>query len=78
MAKIKPFSAVTFNLENTPDISTLVCPPYDIISPDAQEMYYKLNHHNFIRLILSKDTPEEDRYKSAARVFKEWLDKGVL
>ena len=78
MAKIRPFSAVTYNPEKVSDLSGVVCPPYDVISPEDQEMYHKLNPHNFIRLILGKDSPEEDRYKLAARLLKDWLDKGIL
>ncbi|MCM8770278.1 MAG: DUF1015 domain-containing protein [Candidatus Omnitrophica bacterium] len=78
MAKIKPFYAVTFNPQNISDLSTVVCPPYDVITSEEQEIYYKLSPYNLIRLILGKDTAEEDRYKSAARYFKEWLQQGIL
>lgn len=78
MAVIKPFSAVTYSQEKIADLSSVVCPPYDVISSQAQEAYYKLHPYNMIRLILSKDTPEENKYKFSARCFKEWLKQGIL
>ncbi len=78
MANIKPFKAVFYNQERFSDTSALVCPPYDVISPQQQEYYYKINPYNFIHILLRKDIPGENKYIASGRVFKEWLREGVL
>jgi uncharacterized protein (DUF1015 family) len=82
MSALKPFSAVFYNKEKVENLSTVFCPPYDVISPEQQEAYYKQDAHNFIRLELTKETPKDsardNKYTRARKTFEEWLKKGVL
>lgn len=78
MAKIKPFRAVIYNQDRIRDLSQVSCPPYDIISPLRQQYYYSLNPYNFIRIILGKDIPQEDKYQRAGSYFREWLKDKIL
>jgi len=78
MTKIKPFRAVSYNQEKIKDLSSVVCPPYDIISPTRQEYYHRLHPYNFIHILLGKDIPAEDRYLRARSYFKEWLKNKIL
>jgi len=78
MAQIKPFRAVIYNQEKIKDVSRLVCPPYDIISSDAQEYYHERHPYNLIHMLLGKDIPGEDKYKLAGNYFKEWLKNKIL
>ncbi|MEI6632034.1 MAG: DUF1015 domain-containing protein, partial [bacterium] len=78
MAKIKPFKAVIYNQEKIKDISGVVCPPYDVISPQRQQYFYDLHPNNFIHLLLPKATPQEDKYRIAGGYFKDWLKNGIL
>ena len=78
MTTIKPFKAVVYNPEKTPDLSSLICPPYDIISPSRQEYYHKLNPYNFIQILLGKDIPGEDKYIRAADYFKRWQEEKIF
>lgn len=59
-----------------------MAPPYDVISPEAQERYHARHPHNVVRLILAKEggagTPEQNRYGRAARTFAAWRAEGVL
>ncbi|MBR2327894.1 MAG: DUF1015 domain-containing protein [Clostridia bacterium] len=75
MAKIKPFKALRFNTENAGDISTLVCPPYDIISPDERAALVKGNEYNMVNLELPVG---EDKYNKTGKLYREWLEKGIL
>ncbi len=59
-------------------MSSVVCPPYDVISPRRQEYFHDLDPNNFIRIILGKDVPGEDKYKRSAEYFNDWLKKKVL
>lgn len=74
MAKIIPFKALRFT-EKAGEISTLCCPPYDIISELEQKALYNKSPYNVIRLELNADN---DRYCSAAKTLKEWLSGGIL
>lgn len=82
MPAIKPFQAVFYNPEKIENLSDVICPPYDVISPEQQEGYYKQNPNNFIRLELTKDPKDssgkETRYTRAAKTYEEWLKKGIL
>lgn len=82
MAKIKPFRGVLYNPRLAGDISKAVSPPYDVISPEMQEEYYRLHNNNVVRLILGNVRPSDNkaynRYTRARRFFDDWLKKGIL
>lgn len=75
MAEIKGYKGLRFNCEKAGKIEELVCPPYDIISDQQREEYIKTNPHNIIRLELPKG---DDKYNKAAKILKDWLEKGIL
>lgn len=81
MAKIIPFKGLRYNLDIVGDISSVVTPPYDIISKEEQEAFYNLNPYNSIRLELPKDylgDYEGDKYTRARETLDTWLNQGVL
>jgi uncharacterized protein (DUF1015 family) len=82
MARIRPFRAILYDRRAVGDLSKVVAPPYDVISEDMQEEYYRLHGKNVIRLILGKtraeDTDSDNRYTRAKEFFEEWMAEGVL
>ena len=80
MAEIIPFRALRYNPQVVSDLKLVVTPPYDVISPEAQERYHARHPHNVVRLILAKDAGGEapDRYERAARTFAAWQAEGIL
>lgn len=78
MAKIRPFRAVIYNQEKIKDLSRVVCPPYDIISPHQQQSYHDISPYNLIHILLGKDIPGEDKYLRAANYFRGWLKDKIL
>lgn len=82
MAHIIPFKGLRYNLKQFSDIGLVTAPPYDVISPQAQEGFYRAHPYNCIRLILNKILPEDNetnnRYTRAAACFKDWLAQGIL
>jgi uncharacterized protein (DUF1015 family) len=80
MPDIKPFAGVRYS--NAEGLGRLVCPPYDIISPEEQANLYERDPHNAVRLELplskAPDESKEERYRRAASDFREWLEAGVL
>lgn len=82
MAFLKPFKAVRYNKDRIKQLSRVVAPPYDIISPKAQDALYRIDPHNIVRLILNKtkksDNAKDNRYIRARQFFETWLKTGVL
>ncbi len=82
MIEVIPFKGLLYNLEIVGSLDEVTAPPYDVISPDQQEALYQKNPHNVIRLILGKesdkDSDVDNRYTRSAKVFKSWIDEGVL
>jgi uncharacterized protein (DUF1015 family) len=81
LARLRPFQAVLYNSERV-DLSRVVAPPYDVISPADQRRYYEQDPHNVVRLIAGNvspsDTPQDNKYTRAAGFFQEWLAEGIL
>ena len=74
MAFILPFRGISYNPQKINDLSKVVAPPYDVISPQEQEALYQRHPQNVVRLILNKETPpdhpRDNRYtRSAALLF---------
>jgi len=82
MAVIKPFRGLRYNQDIIKDISSVVTPPYDVISPQDQERYYQIHSNNIIRLDLGKDIPGDDektnKYTRAAEFLNKWEKTGIL
>ena len=82
MIQIKPFKGIHYNLDKISDISQVVCPPYDVISPVDQAKYHSLNPYNYIRIVLGLAKNGDDRYNNrytrARKSFEEWLKKEIL
>ena len=76
MAVIAPFRGITYNFHSGADLSRLVTPPYDVISEEEQDEFYRADPHNIIRLILGKkkigDSDWDNRYTRAADDFNRY------
>ncbi len=83
MATFRPFRGITYNFEKfKKDISKLLTPPYDVISQEEQEYYYRQSPYNVIRIILGKekigDTDWDNKYTRAAEYFRRWQEEKIL
>lgn len=82
MVEIAPFRGLIYNQRKIKDLSLVVTPPYDVISPLEQEKYYQKHPNNVIRLILGKIEPGDDekdnRYIRATKFFKNWIEEEFL
>ncbi len=80
MAKIIPFRGMRYN--DNKDLSKVTTPPYDIISKEEQDAFYKLDEHSVIRLEYGKeyadDTETNNRYTRTAADLKAWIDEQIL
>ncbi|MDH4226372.1 MAG: DUF1015 domain-containing protein [Deltaproteobacteria bacterium] len=82
MATIKPFKGIRYNLSKLGDLTPVMAPPYDVISPEYQNKLYDRHHCNVIKLILTKEAPGDNetnnKYTRAAKDFKTWISTGIL
>ena len=81
MATVRPFQGILYDPQRV-DLSRVVAPPYDVITPVDQRRYYQQDPHNVVRLIAGEvrpsDTPDENKYTRAAGFFQHWLNEGLL
>ena len=70
MAIIRPFRGVRYNPAIAGDLSQLVSPPYDVISPEQQTELHLRSPYNAIHVDLSQ---EADRYGSAAQRLRQLI-----
>jgi uncharacterized protein (DUF1015 family) len=82
MAEIHPFPGVHYNPRKVRDLADVICPPYDVISPQLQQELYQRSDYNFVRLEhnreLPQDTTTDNKYTRSAAVLKRWLEQKVL
>jgi uncharacterized protein (DUF1015 family) len=79
--EIRPFRALRYDGEVVGDLSAVVSPPYDVISPDLQRQLLDRHPLNVIRLDLPAVEPgdePDDRYRRAARTLATWRSDGTL
>jgi len=81
MARVRPFAAVRYSHE-TPDITPLTAPPYDVISAEERESYLSLDPHNVVALELADGATDPtvpgNRYETAQTTWESWRADGVL
>ncbi len=78
--EVSPFRGICYNQRIVGDLARALCPPYDVITPEQQKLYYEENSYNAIRLEFPAESlePTGDRYQRAAITFQQWLKHGVL
>ncbi len=78
MVAIKPFKGFRYREE---DLSSVISPPYDVISRDHQKALLDLSPHNFVRLILGEDADVDECGRDVDRInslLHAWIEQGVL
>jgi uncharacterized protein (DUF1015 family) len=74
--EVSPFRGIRYNQRVVGDLARVLCPPFDVITPEQQKLYYKKSDYNTIHLEFPE--PTADRYQRAAITFQQWLKQGVL
>ncbi len=74
--EVCPFRGIRYDQRMVGDLAQIICPPYDVITPEQQRLCYEKSDYNAIRL----EFPElaGDRYQRAAITFQQWLKQGIL
>ncbi|MCJ7665644.1 MAG: DUF1015 domain-containing protein [Actinobacteria bacterium] len=77
MVDISPFRGLLYNKEKTGDLSTVISPPYDVISDQLKKKLSGSNHYNIVNLILPEGD-EDNKYSAARDLLNNWISRGVL
>jgi uncharacterized protein (DUF1015 family) len=75
VADVAPFRALRYGEQPEP-LGELLCPPYDVISPEERDRLYEQSPHNFVRVEFPK--PDGDPYTHAAADLASWRLRGVM
>lgn len=82
MAEVKPFRGIHYDVKRVGDLTRVVAPPYDVISPEEQDTLLRRHPRNIVWIDFGKakegDGPGADKYTRAASMFREWQAEGTL
>jgi uncharacterized protein (DUF1015 family) len=82
MVRVFPFRGIIYNKKKLKQLSKVMSPPYDVITPEEQDELYKLNNFNFVRLVLGKEFPGDNeynnRYVRAAAFLDGWSRHKIM
>ncbi len=82
MADILPFKATRYSASLTGELSKLLTPPYDVISPAMQDDFYKKHERNLCRIDFGKELPgdneTENKYSRSGKLWKDWNSDGTM
>ncbi len=75
MADVRPFRALRY--DSSLDHSSIVCPPFDTISPEQQRELYERSPYNAVRIELAEESGA-GRYENSGATVRQWMADGVL
>jgi uncharacterized protein (DUF1015 family) len=82
VAEIRPFRGIRYNQSVIDDLAAVICPPYDIITPQMRHELYHRSEYNFVRLEDSWGSPEDtamaSKYTRSVATLEQWLKQGIL
>lgn len=82
MADIRTFRMVHYHEKFAKELHLLITPPYDVILPKDQDLFYANHPLNIIRLVLGKqfedDSDDNNRYTRASSTLRKWFHDDVL
>jgi uncharacterized protein (DUF1015 family) len=79
MPRFEPFAGLRYDTARV-DLSMVVSPPYDVITPEERERLVARHSANAVRIELPEPDHRAglDRYDSAANQLVRWMDEGIL
>ncbi len=81
MPEIRAFRALRYNPETLPDLSRVIAPPYDVVSPARRMELAARDPHNVVAIDLPVDAgagDPDEKYRQAARTYVSWRSDGTL
>jgi len=77
MVDVLPLNGLIYNKNRIRNISDVISPPYDVISPLLKKKLYKLDPCNIINLILPSGS-SRSKYSNANKILCRWIENDVL
>ena len=71
---IKPFRGIYYNSSKIKSLTSVVCPPYDVIDKKRLSFLRKQSPYNFTHVILASS----NNYSAIGKRFRQWQEKNVL
>ena len=82
MAETRPFHGLRYQVSRVGELSAVISPPYDVISPQEQRALYARSPYNVVRLEFAVERPTDsdtdNRYTRAAADLRRWAAEGIL
>lgn len=82
MVVVSPFRGWRYNPDIVVDMASVLCPPYDMITPEIQESLKRQNRFNVIHLEagegLDWSKQMDGQYICTGELFNSWMRDGVL
>ena len=82
MAAVNPFRGWRYDPEMVGDMASVLCPPYDMITPETQEALKRQNQYNIIHLEagegLDWNASVKEQYAETSGLFDRWIQEKVL
>lgn len=82
MCDVRPFCGLRYNPQVVTNPSSIITPPYDVISSEERILYHRKSPYNIIRLEYGEEQPddsaENNKYTRAAAALDAWLKEGAL
>jgi uncharacterized protein (DUF1015 family) len=75
MAEVRAFRAIRYDERVAGSLSDVICPPYDVIAPDARARLEARNERNFVRVELPDEGPG---YAHAGELMHVWMHERAL
>lgn len=78
--QLLPFRALRYNAADVPDLSAVLCPPYDVISEAERELLAARDPRNavYVELPVGEPVGAISPYEAAAHTFSRWIADGTL
>ncbi len=79
MTDVRPFRGLRYDSARC-ELSRVIVPPYDVVTPDERRVFWERDPHNAIRLELTKEVAEEGAtdYAEVAATLDAWQRERVL
>ena len=80
MATFVPFAGLRFNPQKI-NLSTALCPPYDVIKGAARDELIARDAHNIVQVELAAPYGQDataEQYQASADLLKRWQNEQIL
>ncbi len=78
MLEVKGFYGIRYNSATVSNMSDVITPPYDVITPEERAILMEKSPCNLVHLLLPEEREGLDPYEAAAADLEAWLANGSL